>query len=91
MTTNVQARLAGLSGTRDYNSLPNACACGARWSGTNACHCGACHRHTFTGVAAFDRHRKGGVCNNPTSVGLVKATGRAFEAWTFPTDTEETP
>jgi hypothetical protein len=37
-------------------------------------HCGACHR-TFGGITGFDRHRKGGVCNEPTSVGLRDASG----------------
>ncbi len=91
MTTTVRMRLAHMSGSRDYADLPNACSCGARWSGANACHCGACHQHTFTGVAAFDRHRRRGIRNNPADVGLVRAAGRAFEAWTFPTDAEETP
>jgi hypothetical protein len=86
MTADTHERLAGLSGSRDYDTLPNRCSCGARWSGSNACHCGACHRFTFTGAAAFDRHRKGGTCNDPASVGLVRATGRAFVAWTFPSD-----
>lgn len=86
MIADTRERLASLAGSRDYANLPHACSCGARWSGTNACHCGACHRFTFTNVSAFDRHRKGGVCNEPTSVGLVQATGRAFEAWTFPSD-----
>jgi hypothetical protein len=32
-------------------------------------HCGACH-HTFSGVSAFDRHRRGGECINPRDLGL---------------------
>jgi hypothetical protein len=89
MTTDTRERLAGLSGSRDYADLPHVCRCGARWSGSTTCHCGACHL-TCSGIGAFDRHRRGGTCNDPSTVGLVRATGRAFEAWAFPTDTEET-
>jgi hypothetical protein len=87
MTQNAQARLTNLSGTRNYADLPHACQCAARWSGSGTCHCGTqnCHQ-TFTGVGAFDRHRKGGTCNDPATVGLVPATGRAFQAWTFPSE-----
>lgn len=44
--------------------------CSARWTGTAACHCGACH-HTFTGVSAFDAHRRRGECLPPDAAGLV--------------------
>lgn len=37
-------------------------------SPTNA-HCSACH-HTFSGVTAFDRHRRGGACLRPLAIGL---------------------
>lgn len=37
-------------------------------SPTNA-HCGACH-HTFSGVTAFDRHRRAGECLSPLAIGL---------------------
>ena len=33
-------------------------------------HCGVCHR-TFGGVGNFDRHRKGGTCTAPESIGLT--------------------
>jgi hypothetical protein len=40
------------------------------------------------GITAFDRHRKGGVCADPATVGMVLATGRAYEAWTVADVTE---
>lgn len=81
MTADTNARLAAISGTRAYDDLPNRCSCGTRWSGTSTCHCGACHRYTFVGIGAFDRHRKGGACAEPSSVGMVLAPGRAYDAW----------
>lgn len=33
------------------------CRCGTHWTGSNTCHCAACHR-TFTSPAAFTRHRR---------------------------------
>ena len=47
--------------------LPIKCnGCNNRWSGVTACHCAGCHR-TFTSLAAFDIHRIGGQCNDPTT------------------------
>ena len=45
-------------------------ACGRWWTGVERSHCGGCHE-TFTGLTAFERHRKGLRCNPPTEVGLV--------------------
>ncbi len=83
MTADTHLRLAAAKGTRATESLPNSCRCGARWSGTNTSHCAAtgCH-YTFTGLGDFDRHRKGGVCADPASIGMSVAPGRAYEAWT---------
>lgn len=67
-------------GTRAYQDLPFTCRCGARWSGNNTCHAACCHR-TFSGVEAFDHHRRGGVCKHPTDVGLTLVAGRAYECW----------
>lgn len=41
--------------------------CQNTWTGASACHCSACHR-TFTGISAFDIHRTGGQCNEPTEL-----------------------
>ncbi len=84
MTDDTRTRLAAISGTRDYQDLPHGCHCGTRWSGNSTCHCAACHNHTFVGVTAFDRHRKGGTCADPASIGMILAAGRAYEAWTIP-------
>lgn len=67
-------------GTREYADLPHSDKCGARWSGSNTCHCGTCHG-TFSGVEAFDHHRKSGTCRDPRDVGLTLVAGRAYECW----------
>ncbi len=67
-------------GTRAVEDLPHAHRCGARWSGANTSHCGACCR-TFTGVEAFDRHRPDGVCTDPAALGMTLARDRAYDAW----------
>lgn len=59
--------------------------CGAKWRGPSRAHCGACHR-TFGGVTGFDKHRKNGVCLNPTTIGLVLSTAWDYEIWTLPVD-----
>lgn len=80
MTTTTHERLAQIAGTRAPEDLPHAHSCGARWSGSGTAHCGACCT-TFTGVGAFDAHRRGGRCNPPAAVGLVLIPGRAYEVW----------
>lgn len=42
-------------------------------TGANECECGACHRG-FTGLEAFDAHRQGHRCLEPSSVGLWLGT-----------------
>lgn len=44
-------------------------------AGTAECHCATCGEH-FTTPTNFDRHRRGGACMDPASVGLVPASGR---------------
>lgn len=58
--------------------------CRAQWGGLNTCHCAGCHR-TFTGITAFDHHRKGGECQHPNDIGL-KLTDRKYECFGYPTD-----
>lgn len=43
-------------------------------------HCGSCH-HTLSGITAFDRHRRGGVCLSPLAIGL-RADHKGV--WRFP-------
>jgi hypothetical protein len=54
--------------------------CDSRWGGFNTAHCGACH-HTFTGVEAFDRHRRGGRCASPAESGLELDPDRAYACY----------
>ena len=42
-------------------------------------HCGACHR-TLGSVTEFDRHRRGGACIDPQTLGLVEAR----QVWASP-------
>jgi hypothetical protein len=65
--------------------LPHTCRCGTRWSGTRIAHCGACHE-TFSGVAPFDAHRRGGVCRPPAEIGLTLFPDRAYRCWGNPAD-----
>ena len=48
-------------------------ACGARWIRPGACHCAGCHE-TFTGISAFDAHRRDGKCHDPAT--LTNSKGR---------------
>lgn len=45
-------------------------ACGKWWTGAERSHCGACHE-LFSGLSAFERHRRGMRCNPPHEIGLV--------------------
>lgn len=47
--------------------------CQGRWSGLNTSHCTSCHQ-TFTGIAAFDRHRTGSHSESGEKF-IDKATG----------------
>lgn len=58
------------------------CECGATWGGLNTCHCASCHL-TFTGVTAFDLHRRTGRCQDPRVAGLALAD-RDYECWGSP-------
>lgn len=58
--------------------------CHNHWGGMNTCHCAGCHE-TFTGITAFDAHRKAGTCNDPTTVGL-ELNDRAYPCWGHPSD-----
>lgn len=42
----------------------NRCRCGRTWSGTSRAHCSGCHL-TFTGLVAFEKHRKQFECVKP--------------------------
>jgi hypothetical protein len=58
--------------------------CGAWWfNGTRAGHCGGCHI-TTSSTAAHDRHRRGGKCVDPASVGLVPRTKAYGACWSLP-------
>lgn len=81
------AHMRAARGTADPDLLPHGHSCGARWSGANTSHCGACHR-TFSSVGTFDRHRRGGACLDPAGVGMSLLTGRAYEVWGFPVERE---
>lgn len=58
--------------------------CKAEWGGMNTAHCAGCHV-TYTGITAFDAHRKGSKCNTPGSVGL-SLTNRAYPCYGYPAD-----
>jgi hypothetical protein len=45
-------------------------SCQKWWTGNERSHCGGCHE-LYSSLTAFDRHRRGGVCLPPASVGLV--------------------
>ena len=48
-------------------------------------HCSICHR-TFTTAANFDKHRRGGNCVDPATLGMVTA-GRGI--WRIPMTDED--
>jgi hypothetical protein len=58
-------------------------ACQQWWTGTERSHAGCCHR-TFSSLSAFDRHRKGGRCNDPATVGLVARQMPYGLLWSWP-------
>ncbi|MEH0542962.1 hypothetical protein QA802_07735 [Streptomyces sp. B21-105] len=57
--------------------------CGAWWTGAERSHCGGCHL-TYSSLTSFERHRKGGRCNDPASVGLVARQKPYGELWGLP-------
>ena len=58
--------------------------CSATWGGMNTAHCSGCHT-TFTGITAFDAHRRGGECIPAESAGLT-LTKRAYPCYGYPSD-----
>ena len=46
-------------------------------------YCLGCHE-TFSTVANFDRHRRGGECSHPRSVGLVLVRRAGYSVWQQP-------
>ncbi|SED51902.1 hypothetical protein SAMN04490240_4092 [Rhodococcus pyridinivorans] len=58
--------------------------CQSEWGGANTCHCSGCHT-TFTGITAFDAHRRGGQCIPAESAGLT-LTKRAYPCYGYPSD-----
>lgn len=58
-------------------------ACRKWWTGNERSHASCCHE-TFSSLTAFDRHRKGGQCNDPASVGLVARAKPYGTLWGFP-------
>lgn len=58
-------------------------ACGSWWTGNERSHCGGCCR-TYSSLTSFDRHRKGGHCNDPASVGLVAREKPYGTLWGLP-------
>jgi hypothetical protein len=80
ITSSVNNRPGQSGNVRAPENLPHACRCGARWSGTGTCHCGACHV-TTTGISTFAQHRPRGACAPPATVGLVVVPGRAYKCW----------
>ena len=61
------------------------CRCGARWTGTNRAHCATCHE-TFSSVAAFDFHRRGGLCSPPAEVGMARGKHGYWVSKPMPAD-----
>lgn len=69
--------------------------CGAWWTGSNTCHCTACHC-SFTSQSASDKHRAGSHerdtrhCLDPATVHNRKGervlvdAGRDYPCWGFP-------
>lgn len=55
--------------------------CDVTWLGIAMCHCSVCHV-TFGAITSFDRHRKGGDCQLPASIGLYFNETR--KAWSEP-------
>ncbi|WP_442410520.1 FDXHR family putative zinc-binding protein [Mycobacterium sp.] len=60
--------------------------CDTRWTGLNTCHCGKCHR-TFTGISAFDEHRRNSVCLDPATLPrLALVTKPHWSGWGYPSE-----
>lgn len=65
--------------------LPPVCCtrCGARANGRAYAHCAKCHE-TFSGVTGFDRHRRGGECLDPATIGMIRTTRFGWTRWQSP-------
>ena len=61
--------------------------CGATWGGVTTAHCAGCCV-TFSGLTAFDAHRKGGTCITPAEAKLVQ-TGRDYPCFGYPSTGSE--
>lgn len=57
--------------------------CKSWWTGAERSHCGGCHL-IYSSLTSFERHRKGGRCNDPASVGLVARQKPYGELWGLP-------
>lgn len=79
-TTEASSAGSRLPDRAQCTELPNGCRCGAHWSGLSAAHCASCHV-TFTGVTAFDRHRRAGRCLIPAEAGLVAKQRAGYVAY----------
>lgn len=73
--------------------------CPSTWAGLRTSHCAACHE-TFTGLAAFDKHRAGLHTKKRYCRDLVSAvdkdgqaifvlTDRTYRCWTLATPSRE--
>lgn len=68
-------------GPRPAQAIGTNC-CDAWWTGLSAGHCSVCG-HTFTSVSGFDKHRRGGRCLDPATVGLAPAD-KPWPGWSWP-------
>jgi hypothetical protein len=76
---------AGITGNRAPTAI-ECSGCEHWWTGLAPAHCSACHE-TFTGVGAFDLHRRGGKCIPPAEVAnrkgepLLTRANRDWAGW----------
>ena len=61
--------------------------CGARWHKSDETHCYTCHE-TYEHIDAYDAHVKEGICQGPTSAGLVLVGKVVYRSWGFPSPDE---
>lgn len=68
-----------VKGRKTSNNAPRGSRCGGGCvkPTTAQAHCSVCHE-TFSRVSNFDRHRKDGWCQDPTTVGLVLHEARVW-------------
>ena len=64
--TTVRSMANSEDSTRSATRL-TCSSCDATWTGVSRCHCSECHR-TFSGLGLFDRHRRGGKCQDPAGL-----------------------